>query len=149
MNFAEVAKMEGEVSCLNCNSSNVKFKYLNNGKGDKHRYRCLECKEWFTWEDHKRPKPKHYKKLRNQDPVEIQGQCTQCTKCFAVNKARFMFYNNKKKHGETQPRFWCFNCRKFFQMHLQGGVLVASKSNKTTRKSSSENFEHGGAHPER
>ncbi|KAG0587026.1 hypothetical protein KC19_2G135000 [Ceratodon purpureus] len=117
-----------KVHCVHCGSSNLKFKFLNNKKPDQHRYKCLNCEAIFTWEDHKRPKPKHYKKVRNEDPVEIQGQRTQCNKCFAVNNARFKFYNNKKKYGETQPRFRCLSCKNYFQMHLKDGVLVAIKT---------------------
>ncbi|KAG0586169.1 hypothetical protein KC19_2G069600 [Ceratodon purpureus] len=120
--------MEAKVFCLHCRSNNVKFKYYNNGKEDQHRFKCLNCNVWFTWEDHNRPKPKHYKKVRNQDPVEFQGQRTQCNKCFVVNNARFKFYNNKKKYGETQPRFKCLSCCKSFQMHLKEGILVPVKS---------------------
>ncbi|KAG0623831.1 hypothetical protein M758_3G205400 [Ceratodon purpureus] len=119
-----------KVHCVHCGSSNLKFKFLNNKKPDQHRYKCLNCEAIFTWEDHHRPKPKHYKKVRNQDPVEIQGQRTQCNKCFAVNNARFMFYNNKQKCGETQPRFLCLSCKTFFQMHLKDGVLLASKKSR-------------------
>ncbi|KAG0576476.1 hypothetical protein KC19_5G083000 [Ceratodon purpureus] len=115
--YATIIKYCPGNGTTNCGSSNVRFKYLNNGQPDQPRYQCLDCKRMFTLGDHGRKKPGHYKKKRNEDPDEFKGLSIKCTLCGALNQCRFKYYNN---NNPTQPRFKCLKCLKQFQMRFDG-----------------------------
>jgi hypothetical protein len=92
-------------------------------KKDQPRYKCLDCKKYFTWGLHNRPKPRHYKKERNKDPPELLSLPTQCAHCSIVNEANFKYNDNKTSCDTTQPHFGCLKCNKLFQMSFQGRIL--------------------------
>nr|PNR61638.1 hypothetical protein PHYPA_000061 [Physcomitrium patens] len=113
-------------TCTKCGSVNkCKFRYLNNGKQNQPRYQCWVCNDFFSHVLHGRPKGKKYLKPRGVDPKELQGVVKKCTKCKVLNKAKFMYYNNKNL---AQPRYQCLVCLQEFQVHLN--VLLQSGGSK-------------------
>jgi transposase-like protein len=103
--------------CYHCKAKSPanSFKYYNNKKLEQPRYKCSNCKRFFTLGLHGRPQGRTYTKKRNQDPPEVLDLPRDCPHCGVANNAAFKYWNNKSM---WHPRFKCLSCGKQFQMRL-------------------------------
>jgi len=132
--------------CRFCLSTRAVFKYLNNGREDQPRYRCLDCKEYFQFPGKRLgPRRRNYGHNNTEDtnslsnareatsmasvgkqrgkrpplePAPLVGLLKPCPVCGNLN-TKFLYLNM------GQPRYECSYCQHSFTFRSK---LVAMNS---------------------